>query len=174
MRLIESGDRLVLRDVPGALWMLGLAFVGSGLFVLTVPFWAPEWRDFGPWARLAVLVLGAAHLGGGLMTASKACATVTELDRARGRGSQRVDRLWSRWGGTRGPEPTEFALDDVRAVEIVQSKDDDGDPEYRMRLSLARSETVWLHAQAVPGEAHAREQAARVRRFLGVEDASVP
>src|SRR5215204_1470374 len=128
MRIIETGSRLVLRDVPIGLWLFGLMFVSSGSFVLTAPLWAKEWGGFRFWERLAVIAIGVAHLAGGLFTAGQARATVTELDRATNRGSQRVRRLWSRWQGAFGTERTEFALGDARAVEIVHSKDGDGDP----------------------------------------------
>jgi len=169
VRIIETDSRLVLRDVPRALWLFGLVFVASGLFVLSVPLWAPEWRGFRIWERLAVLAIGVAHLGGGLLTAGQARATVTEFDRVRGRGSQRIRRLWSRWRGVRGHESTEFALADARVLELVQSKDGDGDPMYRLKLWLAGSESLWLQAQAVHGEAAVREHAERVRRFLRLD-----
>jgi len=170
MRIIETSDRLVLRDVPGVLWVFGLVFVASGSFVLTAPIWADEWRDFGFWQRLAMLAIGVAHVGGGLLTAGQPRATVTELDRAKGRGAQRVRRAWSRWEGASSSAPTEFPLADVRAVELVRTRDSDGDPVYRLRLWLAGSESLWLQAQPLMGEARAREQAERIRRFLGLED----
>ena len=168
VRIQERGDRLVARDVPLAIWVLGIVFVASGSFVLTVPLWANEWRDLGIWARLAVLLIGVAHVGGGAFTAGQARATVTELDRARGRGSHRVLRLWSGWYGSRDTSCTEFALADARAVEIVRSKDDDGDPVFRLRLWLAGSRSLWLQAQPLMGEAHATEQAVRIREFLAL------
>ncbi len=173
MRLIETGDRLVLRDVPGILWVLGLVFVASGSLVLTAPVWTDEWRDFGMWQRLAVIAIGVAHVGGGLFTAGHPRATVTELDRARGCGAHRVRRLWSRWAGSPDAH-TEFPLADVRAVEIVRSKDDDGDPVFRMRLWLAGSRSLWLQAQPLMGEAYATEQAERIRRFLGIDGTVSP
>ena len=168
MRIIETESRLVLRDIPGALWTLGLAFVASGLFVLSMPIWMRDWRSTGIWAQLAVLVIGLGHLAGGLLTAGQARATVTELDRVQGRGSHRIRRLWSRWQGAGGRDRTDFALADARAVEIVRSEDSDGDPMYRLRLWLAGSESLWLQAQATHGEARALEQAARVREYLGL------
>jgi hypothetical protein len=170
VRIIETGDRLELRDVPGVLWVLGSVFVASGTFVLTAPVWADEWRDFGLWERLAVLLIGVAHVGGGLFTAGQPRATVTELDRARGLGARRERRLWSRWEPSRDSAPGEFPLADVRAVEVVRSKDSDGDPVFQARLRLARGESVWLQAQPASGEAHANENAERVRRFLRLGD----
>ena len=170
MRLIETGDRLVLRDVPGVIWVLGLVFVASGSFVLSAPLWADEWRDFGVWPRLAILVIGVAHVGGGLFTAGQPRATVTELDRAQGRGARRVRRLWSRWESSLDSAPGEFPLADVRAVEVVRSKDSDGDPVFQLRLRLARGESLWLQSQPASGEARATENAERVRRFLGLDE----
>ena len=169
MRIIEIGSRLVLRDVPIGLWLFGLVFVSSGSFVLTAPLWAEEWPGFHFWERLAVVAIGVSHLAGGVFMAGQARATVTELDRATNRGSQRVRRLWSRWRGAFGAARTEFALGDARAVEIVHSKDGDGDPMYQLRLWLAGSESLWLQAQAVHGEARVREQADRVRHFLQLD-----
>jgi hypothetical protein len=40
---------------------------------------------------------------------------------------------------------------------------------YRLRLWLAGSESLWLQAQAVHNETRVREQAERVRRFLGID-----
>jgi len=166
MRIIETDSRLVLRDVPAVFWLFGLVFVASGSFVLASPLWASEWRELRLWVRLAILTIGVAHLAGGLYVAGQMHATVTDLDRATNRGSQRVRRLWSRWR-----RRTEFALGDARAVEIVQSRDSDGDPMYQLRLWLAGSESLWLQAQAVHGgEARVREQAERVRHFLRLSD----
>jgi len=169
MRIIETDSRLILRDIPGGLWVFGLVFVASGSFVLSVPFFSSEWRGFELWQRLAVIAIGASHLAGGLFMTGRTRATVTELDRATRRGSQCVRRFWSRWKGAHGSERTEFALDDARAVEIVHSKDSDGDPMYQLRLWLAGSESLWLQGQAVHGEKRVREQAERVRQFLGLD-----
>src|SRR5688572_149921 len=166
MRIIETDSRLVLRDVPTVFWLFGLVFVASGSLVLASPLWASEWRELRLWVRLAILTIGVAHLAGGLYVAGQMRATVTELDRATSRGSQRVRRLWSRWR-----RRTEFALDDARAVEVVQSRDSDGDPTYQLRLWLTGSESLWLQAQAVHGgEARIREHAERVRHFLRLSD----
>lgn len=165
MRISETRDRLTLRDTPAALWLLGLAFVASGLFVLSIPFWSPEWRGFVLWERAAVLTIGLGHLLGGAYSLLLPAATHTDFDRAGGVGIQRVRRIWP-------PVAIEqFRVGDARAVEIVRSTDNDGDPTFRLRLWLAGSRSIWLQAQAVHGEARALEQAAMVRRFLGLDGA---
>ncbi len=56
----------------------------------------------------------------------------------------------------------------MRDVAVAEEKDSDGDPvfEVRMRLSDGRE----LHLQGHPdhGEVAAREQAAAIRRFVGL------
>lgn len=161
MRISETSTRMILSDIPRGMWLLGVVFVSSGAFVLTVPFWAPEWRDFGFWERAAVLVIGIGHLAGGLYTALKPAATRTVLDRARASGILEVRRLLGR-----SRLEAQFALGDARDIEIVRSTDSDGDPMFRLRLWLSGSRTLWLQAQAVHGETRTRELADRIRHFL--------
>ena len=47
MRVVETRDRIELRDVPGVLWVLGLVFVASGTFVLTAPLRLDRARGLG-------------------------------------------------------------------------------------------------------------------------------
>jgi len=165
LRIHRTESRLVLNDVPGALWLLGLTFTASGTFVLTIPFWAVEWREFGIWARLAVLAIGIGHLAGGLYAASQPAATRTELDRATGVGTQLVRKLWPFGRGS----TSRFSVGDVRDVEIVRAKDNDGDPTFQLRLWLSESRVLWVQAQPARGEQRAREHADEVARFLTLE-----
>lgn len=164
MRITETPQRLTLTDVPRGQWLLGLLFVASGLFVLSIPLLAIEWRHFAVWQRLAVLAIGLGHLAGGLYSAIRPAATHTAFDRARDLGALQVWRLW-RW---RNRLTNRFALTDVQDIEIVRSADADGAPMFQLRLWLRGSQTFWLQAQPVHGEARVRESAERVRRFLGL------
>jgi len=161
MRIVETRERLTVSDVPYAMWALGMLFVLSGSFVLSIPLWAPEWLTWSPWERAAVLAIGLGHLAGGLYSTIGPKATRTELDRASGTVCQRVRRLWAAAGAAE-----EFELADARNVEIVRSTDNDGDPVFRLRLWLAGSRSVWLQAQSIRGEARVHEGAERIRRFL--------
>ena len=163
MRISETADCLTLRDVPMGIWSLGMAFVASGAFLLTIPFWSRDWLQFSAWERAAVIVIGAGHLAGGAYTMLKAAATRTEFHRGRGIGRHTVRLAW--WLRTR---QAQFSLADARAVEIVRTSDNDGDPIFQLRLWLAGSRHVWLVAQPVRGEGRVREHAERIRRFLGL------
>ena len=163
LRISESKHRLTVRDAPGALWLLGLGFVASGTLVLSIPFYSTAWRHFALWERAAVLVIGLGHLCAGLYTTLRPAATRTDFDQTTDTGLQHVRRLWPRRVFV-----ARFSLADIRAVEIVPSADGDGDPMFQLRLWLTESRTVWLQAQPSHGEERARENAARLRRFLGL------
>jgi hypothetical protein len=165
MRITETETRLVLGDTPAATWVLGFVFVASGLFVLTIPFFAKEWATFRMWEQLAVLAIGLGHLGGGLVTAFTAAAAHTQLDRASGRGAQQIRRLWPR----RSEPPINFSLADAVSVQILESADSDGDPIWQLRLWLRDSGRVWLTAQPSLRERVATEAAERVAKFLGLD-----
>lgn len=163
MRIFETANRLVLHDVPIAIWLLGMAFVASGAFVLSIPFWSADWPRMGFWPHAAIVVIGASHLAGGSYTLLRAAETRTELDRGRGIGRQVVHGPWRR-----NVSHEQFALGDARTVEIVRSTDSDGDPMFQLRLWLAGSRQLWLMAQPVHGEQRVVEKAERIRRFLGL------
>jgi hypothetical protein len=161
MRLTQSGTRLVIADTPGALWLLGLAFVVSGTLVLTLPLFAFNWAAFGIWERLAVVAIGASHLGGGLWTIRSHEQTRTELDRAAGTGTQLVRRP-----GERARRVTRFRIADVREVELIEERDSDGDRLYRIALGLLGGSTLPLMRYSLLGEESVRLQAEEIRRFL--------
>lgn len=163
MRLTDTGTRLVAADRPGATWILGLAFVASGTFVLCIPLFANEWATFGIWERIAILAIGLSHLGGGLWTIRQHPATEVEFDRAGGAGTHRVRRPGERVGAI-----TQFRLADVRDVGVLEEKDSDGDPVYLVRMLLADGRELRLQGHPAHGESMAREQAAAIRRFVGL------
>jgi hypothetical protein len=163
MKITEANGRMVIADTPGCLWLFGLMFVASGLLVLSVPFTSESWIDLVLWLRCAVFAIGASHFAAGLWTIRRHAATRTELDRATGTGTHRV-----RSPGARVPTVTAFPLGDVRAVEIRPDKDSDGDPMFQLRLWLRDSRVLPLQSQPAHGESRTRENAERIRRFLGL------
>jgi hypothetical protein len=163
MRLTDTGSRLVAADIPGAIWILGLVFVASGTLVLSVPLFADEWATFGLWERIAVFAIGLSHLAGGLWTIRLHPRTQVELDRAGGAGTHSVRHPGDRIGAV-----TRFRLADVRDVEVVEERDSDGDPVYLVRMLLADGRELRLQGHPSHGETAARDQAAAIRRFVGL------
>jgi hypothetical protein len=68
-----------------------------------------------------------------------------------------------------GPEAEmRFRLDQVDAVDIVRTIDDDGDATYALRLVLRDGRTLPVHANPVADARLVTTQAERVRGFLGI------
>jgi len=163
MQITASTSRLVAADTPWGIWLLGLAFVGSGTFVLGLPLVAHEWAGFGAWERLGVLAIGASHLAGGLWTIRHHAATRLELDRARGTGMHLVRRP-----GVRQATVVRFRLSDVRALLVREERDSDGDLLYAVHLVLSDGRDLPLQAQSRIGSAPARQGAGEIMTFLGL------
>ena len=167
MRITQSDLRLVARDTPGCLWLFGLMFVASGTFVLASAPFSKEWAGFVALERTTILAIGIAHLAVGLFLIRRTPATVLELDRTRGLGVHRLrhpgDREWT---------VTQFRLADLRDVDVLQSRDSDGDPAYTVRLVLADGRQLKLHCATMAAKAPAEAKAGQVRRFMELKDVS--
>lgn len=163
MRIVESRTRLIASESPVVVWAFGLAFVASGLFVITAPLWLRDWSAISGWLQLGIAAIGLGHLAGGLYTVGQARATRVEFDTERDHGIIHVRRFWQRNGTLATFHPSR-----ARFIELAASKDSDGDPVYRLRLWLAGGEHVWLQAQATHGESYLRSRAERIARFLEI------
>lgn len=164
MRLTTRGERLIIDDTPLGAWCMGLICVVSGLFVLALPLLVDEWSTWPLRDRaLILLLIGVPFLGSGLLLIRLHAATRTVLDRATGEGTHTLRRP-----GTRGARVSRFALADARAVDLVRTRDDDGDAMFQLRLWLAGSRSLLLQDRAVHGEELANERAETIRRFLGL------
>lgn len=164
MRITESRSCMIASESPIVIWAFGLAFVASGLFVLSAPLWLREWAAIGGWLRLGMAAIGLGHLAGGLHTIAHARSTRVEFDKAGDRGTLHVRRFWERRGTLAAFRPSQ-----ARMIELAASKDCDGDPIFRLRLWLAGGQHLWLQAQATHGEAYLRARAERIARFLEIE-----
>ncbi|HKG94005.1 MAG TPA: hypothetical protein VKA84_19000 [Gemmatimonadaceae bacterium] len=165
MRITGDGDRLVIEDTPGCLWLFGFVFVVSGTVVLAMPWIAENWATLRAWERLVALGIGLAHFSAGVWMILRHSATRVELDRAGNAGTHEVRRPFARRSAV-----TRFPLDEVRAVDIARSKDSDGDPMFQLRLWLSGSRVLPLQAQPAHGEERARERAAEIRGFLRLQE----
>ena len=137
---IENDARLtVVRDIPWGSTIFGLVFVCSGLFVLTIAPRDAQWSGFALWVKASILAIGVAHFWVGCWLVWRRLDTTTTFDHATGEGMHVVRRPW--FGE---PTVTRFRLEDVRTIEIVESKDGDGDPMYQLVLWLSGSRRLAL------------------------------
>ena len=156
-----------MRDTPIGMWIFGSLFVFSGLVVLSIPFVSTAWSGFVLWERAAVVAIGAGHLFGGSWSVWRYVSTVTTFDRVSNEGVHIVRRPLSPRSRV-----TTFKVDEARAIEIVRTIDSDGDPVFQLRLWVAESRVMWLQGQPAYGESAAQSAAARIRKALGLPEAT--
>jgi hypothetical protein len=154
-RIQSDERRTIVRDVPYGSTIFGMVFVCSGLFVLTTATRDAQWSHFVLWEKLSVLAIGLAHFWVGSWLVARRRDTTTTFDHATGEGVHVVRRPW--FGE---PAVTRFALGDVRTIEIVRSKDSDGDPMYQLVLWLAGSRRLPLQ---LPEHGRTRAESSRAR-----------
>lgn len=160
MNVRESGDTLIIRDVPGCLWALALLFlVPGGLIVAGALGLADNAAELSPLERIAILAMGVVGYGAGLVLILREPVTTVTLDRAQGEVRVR------RWGLVDRSEAV-YPLASLHPVQIAEREDSDGDRTYRARLLVA-NEDVELPSRGFPLRSQAEEVARTLETFLG-------
>lgn len=162
MKLSQDGPHLTLHDRPGCIWLFGLIFVASGLFVL----WGlaggfNNSDDLSLRARLIITMIAIAHMAGGLYTLRAHPAITAHFDGREQRASIQQRSLLHRhdWQGH---------FSEIHAVVIEEERDSDGDPIFTVGLRLKRGRVVTLTALPRHTREPCEQLAARLRAFLGL------
>ena len=146
MRVRDRGSILEVEDRPGLHWLLGLLFIVVGtVFVLGPLGMFSDAEKLRWWLRIPIALLGAlsVRIGLGQLFASPRSSLV--VDRAN--GQMRLDRI-----GIRGRASSEWPIDSVAAIELLERKDDEGDPIFQLRVFRRDAEpvplsSVWSHGR---------------------------
>ena len=157
----RRADRVT--DVVGCLRVFGGVFVTTGVFSLGAALfgWAGV-ADVSLWERLGLAVLGAFHLGAGLLVALPTRTTTT----VRRSGVEWVSKRPFRPAARRVVPPSEVAR-----VAVEEKIDSDGDATYRVVLRLRSGETLPLTSQSTPAKEVADDAALAVARRLQMPEA---
>ena len=135
--------------------------------MLSIPFLSDAWSEFVLWQRMAVLAIGIGHLTIGAWYVWRHPQIITTLDRGTGEATSLVRHPFSR-----KPQSASFMVTDVRAIEIKQSLDSDGDPMFQLRLWLSGSRVLPLQSQPTHGRERAEQTAAELRTLLALPDSA--
>ncbi len=163
-RILSDERRTIVRDVSPVSTIIGMVFVSAGLFVLGA-LHGESWSRFALRERLGVLFIVLVHLWVGCWLVWRRLDTTTTFDHATGEGVHVVRRPY--FGE---PTVTRFKLEEVRTIEVVQSKDSEGDATYQLVLWLDRSRRLPLQMPA-NGLARAETSQARLAGELGLAHA---
>ena len=161
MKIEESPESLILRDQPGCIWGLGVFFLLIGALFVLGPLVLFSDRMEQPWTvnGLAV-VMGLAGVAAGVWVL-RVPLTTTTIDRL-----ERVVTVRS-WG-LRNRGDRRWTFSQVMGFHVVEEKDSEGDPVYRLQMELHGGEMIWLtdvHLHASDGYDQAAQ---RARQFLGL------
>jgi|GEM_PF-5825013 len=158
IRHTEHARTTRLADARGCLAAFGSVFVLSGLTALWLGLTEPGPDDL---ARLVAVLIGAAHLAGGLWIGFGASRDAeADADGVTIRSREWLTRT------TRRLDERE-----IGAVEVVESRDSEGDPMFAPALRLVTGERVPLTTQTLPARETVTEMAAAVARRIGRPEA---
>lgn len=135
MRLTETATGCRLDDNPGPEWLLALLFAGVGGAFVVLPYVSHETVD--PLLGALGQAMGFAGVGAGLWLASGSPRTRVTIDRSSGRLTLMRQLLW--WS-----ERHDLAFDAITDVIIEETPDIDGDPCWRLSLTLATGDRLPL------------------------------
>jgi hypothetical protein len=161
MRIRQRGGVVEAEDVPGLHWLLGLLFVGvGGLFAVGALGLFVDAGRLPPWQRALVAGFGAVGLVVGFWTLDRSPRSRLTVDPGRG-----LVRLEQR--GIARRTVRQWPLAALKAVELLESRDDEGGPVFRLQLALHEADSVlvspvWRHGREAM-EAAARRVAGAAR-----------
>ena len=158
IRHVERRRETVVGDARGCFAAFGSLFLMSGTFA-TVAACTGEMPLL---ARLGVLAIGLAHLGGGLFAGwgESRTAVVT-----RGGATVTHRRLF------RAADVQHVSATAVAGVEVEEGRDSDGDATFAPRLRLATGRHLALTSQTLPSHDRVVEIASAVARRLALPEA---
>jgi len=156
MRVRERGSTLEVHETPVLFWLFGLLFVFGGLVFFLGPLGL--FQDAGRirwWLRIVISAFGAIAVGVGVWQLLGAPRSRLVIDRSTRR--VRMDRV-----GLRGRSSEEWSVDSIAAVELLEDRDDEGNPIFKLRLFLRDAEPVAIS----PLWSHGRERLEEVARAV--------
>jgi len=138
LRVQTIADITTVTHRPADQWQLAILFIAGGAFTVAAALGlANNAAQQSDSTRVVVVFLGGVGVVVGLHLLKQTPASAAEFDRVR--GEVRVRR-----GGAGGTQVEAFPLAEVVAVEVVTSKDGDGDPVYRVAVRRADGVQVLL------------------------------
>lgn len=161
MRVVDRDGIVAVQDSPGLHWILGLLFLVVGGLCIAGPLGLFHSRDSLGWlGRSLFMLMGTVGAVTGLWVLCGSPRSTLEVDRRR-------DRVRLRRRGLRGRQTWTWAIREIAGVQVVESKDSDGDPVFRLEVVARDGAAVPVSVLWTHGREPAEATATRLREALG-------
>jgi hypothetical protein len=162
MRVVDREGIVVVHDSPGLHWILGLLFLVVGVMCIAGPLGLFHDRDRLGWpGRSLFMVMGVVGAATGLWVLRGAPRSMFEVDRRR-------DRVRLRRRGLHGRQTWTWAIREIAGIRVVESKDGDGDPVFRLEILPRGGAAVPVSLLWTHGREPAEATATRLQTALGL------
>lgn len=145
MKVIQqTTNNLILNDSAGCLWMLGLFFVViAGTFVIGLLGAFYNLNELSEIEKAGAWFVSLSGLAAGIWFIYSNPGTRLDFDK-------KGNLLTIQRRGLMRNEIEKYRLNNIEDVILIESKDTDGDPVYRIELKLktekhARLTELWMH-----------------------------
>lgn len=160
MNVSQKQERLVLRDVPGSLWLAGAAFIFlATIFISKGVALLIEVEHSPLWVAWLVLLLGLFGLLAGVGAIMRNPMIAAEFNPER-------NLVEVRKQGLLPSPPVEVPLQFIAGVEVAEFESQQGDHSYRLQLKTTNGLKIPLSATWTHGKQSHDDAALRIRCFL--------
>jgi len=163
MKIIrQTNTNLVLKDSPGCFWMLGLFFVViAGTFVIGLMGAFTNLYELNELERSGAWIVSLSGLAAGIWFIYSNPGTRLNFDK-----SENLLTIQRR--GLMRNEIEKYRLDDIADFKLVESKDTDGDPVYRIELQLKSGNKASLTELWINNKEGLQKDIDCIKNFLGI------
>lgn len=161
MKLEQTDNKLVVKEAPGCIWILGLFFIGvSGTIVYGSLGGFTNYREIPQWQVIVAFVMGSFGVMAGYGIIWAAPVTRLVIDKQH-------NILTHTRRGINGKTKKIYTLDQIKEFTLIDEADSDGDPIYFLGLELASGEKVKISSLSSHDESYKRDFLFKANTFLG-------
>lgn len=160
MKLIRSQGRVVIKDNPGCIWLLGLFMGTEGCFAIYGALGGFSNRnEVSAFALIITFVIGAAIIAASVwVITSKAISTII-IDR-------NTETVTHTSIGVKGKKTRTYLFSDIRRFYLIQDTDSEGDPIWSLAMQLITGETIDLSAMESHDEKYKQDFVFEANTFI--------
>lgn len=160
MRAERSGNKLIIKETPGCLWLFGLFFalIGS-VFVYGAIGGYSNFNDISPWVIAAHFFGGLCAIAAGYWIIYNAPLTRITIDRNTETVTQKTRGLSRR-------SDVVYRFDEIEQFRLIEKPDFDNDFVWSLGMELKDGELIEISAIQSPVESFKRDFVFQTNEFM--------